>query len=153
MDSKKVIQPDMKEPSPLSHSRIFTKARARLSMAFADRNKEERFLNQQRDNTAEHLRWACVVGALIMIGFIWQDTLISASGYKAIFIRIIGALPVSALAWYLSRNLRVRRFISYISAFFWLIYTCLTAAIFISYGSGPYGLTSSIGLGLSLIHI
>jgi len=137
----------------MSHSGIFSKARGRLSMAFADRNKEERFLSQQRDNTAEQLRWACAVGAAIMIGFIWQDTLISATGYKAIIIRIFGALPVSALAWYLSRNMGVRRFISYISAFFWLIYACLTAALFTSYGPGPYGLTSSIGLGSFLIII
>jgi PAS domain S-box-containing protein len=144
-------QPDTGEPSSISHSGIFSKARGRLSIAFADRNKEERFLSQQRDNTAEHLRWACGVGAAIMIGFIWQDTLISATGYKAIIIRIFGALPVSALAWYLSYNLGVRRFISYISAFFWLIYACLTAALFISYGPGPYGLNSSMGLGSFLI--
>ena len=88
-----------------------------------------------------------------MVGFVWQDTLLSATGYKAIFIRIFGGLPVSAMAWYLSRNLGARRFISYISAFFWLMYTCLTAALFISYGSGPGGLTSSIGLGSFLIII
>jgi PAS domain S-box-containing protein len=127
--------------------------KARLSLSFADRDKEERFLNQQRDNTAEHLRWACLVGAAVMIGFIWQDTLVSETGYKSIIIRICGALPVAALAWYSSRNLRLRRFISYISGFFWLSYACLTAAIFICYGSGPYGLTSSAGLGSFLIII
>jgi HD-GYP domain-containing protein (c-di-GMP phosphodiesterase class II) len=150
---KKVVQPDMVEPSSIIHSGISSKARGLLSMAFADRNKEERFLSQQRDNTAEQLRWACGVGAAIMIGFVWQDTLISATGYKAVIIRIFGALPVSVLAWYLSRNRRARPFISYISAFFWLIYTCLTATLFISYGPGPYGLTSSIGLGSFLIII
>ena len=81
-------------------------------MAFVDRNKEERFLCQYRDDTAEYLRWACLLGAAIMIGFMWQDTLISANGYKAINIRIFGALPVSALALYLSGNLVVRRFIT-----------------------------------------
>jgi PAS domain S-box-containing protein len=120
-------------------------------MAFADRNKEERFLAQHRDDTAEHLRWACLLGAAIMIGFIWQDTLMSTSGYKAINIRLFGALPFSALAWYLSRNLGVRRFIYYISAFFWLSYACFTAAIFIIYEPGPYGLTSSTGLGSFLL--
>ena len=74
-------------------------------MSFADRNKEEKFLSKHRDDTAEHLGWACLIGAAIMIGFMWQDTLISTSGYKAIYIRLFGALPVSALAWYLSRNL------------------------------------------------
>jgi PAS domain S-box-containing protein len=120
-------------------------------MAFADRNKEERFLAQHRDDTAEHLRWACLLGAAIMIGFMWQDTLMSTSGYKAINIRLFGALPFSALAWYLSRNLGVRRFIYYISAFFWLSYACFTAAIFIIYEPGPYGLTSSTGLGSFLL--
>jgi len=120
-------------------------------MAFADRNKEEKFLSQHRDATAEHLGWACLLGAAIMIGFIWQDTLMSASGYKAINIRLFGALPVSALAWYLSRNLVARRFISYISAFFWLSYACFTIAIFITYEPGPYGLTSSAGLGSFLL--
>jgi signal transduction histidine kinase len=120
-------------------------------MAFADRSMEERFLSQNRDNTAEYLRWACLVGAAIMIGFIWQDSIISASGYKASGIRLFGALPVSALAWYLSRNLGVRRFISYISAFFWLIYACFVAAIFIIYEPGPYGLTSTIGSGTFFI--
>ncbi|MEI6611136.1 MAG: PAS domain S-box protein, partial [Deltaproteobacteria bacterium] len=86
-----------------------------------------------------------------MIGFIWQDTLMSASGYKAINIRLFGALPVSALAWYLSRNLVARRFISYSSAFFWLSYACFTIAIFIVYEPGPYGLTSSAGLGSFLL--
>ncbi|MCX6150055.1 MAG: ATP-binding protein [Ignavibacteriales bacterium] len=137
----------------MNHSGIFSKTREKLSVAFADQIKEEKFLNQQRDNTAEQLRWACLVGALIMIGFIWQDTIISETGHQAIMIRILGALPVSALAWYLSRKLAVRRFISYITALFWLSYTCLTAALFISYGSGPYGLTSSIGLGSFLIII
>jgi hypothetical protein len=42
-------------------------------MAFADRNKEEKFLSKHRDDTAEHLRWACLLGAAIMIGFMWQD--------------------------------------------------------------------------------
>lgn len=120
-------------------------------MAFADRNKEERFLSQHRDDTAENLRWACLLGAAIMIGFMWQDTLMSTSGYKAINIRLFGALPFSALAWYLSRNLGARRFISYISAFFWLSYACFTAAIFIIYEPGPYGLTSSTGLGSFLL--
>jgi len=120
-------------------------------MVFADRNKEERFLSQHRDDTAEHLRWACLLGAAIMIGFMWQDTLISTSGYKAINIRLFGALPFSALAWYLSRNLGARRFISYISAFFWLSYACFTAAILIIYEPGPYGLTSSTGLGSFLL--
>jgi hypothetical protein len=119
----------------------------RLSLRFADQNKEERFLSQNRDNTAGHLRWACLVGAAIMIGFMWQDSMISADGYQASAIRLFAALPVSALAWYLSRNLRVRRFISYISAFFWLSYACFTAAILLVFEPGPYGLTSSIGFG------
>jgi len=120
-------------------------------MAFADRNKEEKFLSKHRDDTAEHLRWACLLCAAITIGFMWQDTLISTSGYKAINIRLFGALPVSALVWYLSRNLGVRRFIYYISAFFWLSYACFAAAIFIIYEPGPYGLTSSTGLGSFLL--
>jgi signal transduction histidine kinase len=120
-------------------------------MAFEDRSMEERFLSQHRDDTAEYLRWACLVGAAIMIGFIWQDNIISTSGDKASSIRIYGALPVSALAWYLSRNLQVRRFIFYISAFFWLIYTCFTAAILIIYEPGPYGLTSSNGVASFLL--
>jgi PAS domain S-box-containing protein len=86
-----------------------------------------------------------------MIGFMWQDTLISTSGYKAINIRLFGALPVSALVWYLSQNLGVRRLIYCISAFFWLGYACFTAAIFIIYEPGPYGLTSSAGLGSFLL--
>ena len=117
----------------------------------ADRIKEQKFLRQYREDTAEHLRWACLLGAAIMIGFIWQDSLMSASGYKAINIRLFGALPISALAWYLSRSLIARRFISYISAFFWLSYACFTAAIFIIYEPGPYGLTSSTGLGSFLL--
>jgi len=120
-------------------------------MAYADRNKEERFLRQHRDETANNLKWASLLGAAIMIGFMWQDTLISTVGYKAINIRLFGALPVSALAWYLSRNLVSRRFISYISAFFWLSYACFTIAIFIIYEPGPYGLTSSAGLGSFLL--
>jgi PAS domain S-box-containing protein len=54
---------------------------------------------------------------------------------------------VSALVWYLSRNLGARRYISYIRAFFWMTYACLIATIFIIYGPGPYGLTSTIGVG------
>jgi HD-GYP domain-containing protein (c-di-GMP phosphodiesterase class II) len=122
-----------------------------LSMTFADRNKEERFLSQRRDNTAEYLRWACLVGAAIMIGFIWQDSIISANGYQASAVRLFGALPVSALVWYLSRTLKVRRFISYISASFWLIYACLTATLLIIYEPGPYGLTSSNGVASFLL--
>ena len=44
-----------------------------------------------------------------------------------------------------------RRPITYISAFFWLSYACFIAAIFIFYEPGPYGLTSSIGLGSFLL--
>jgi PAS domain S-box-containing protein len=121
------------------------------TMADDDRNKEEKFLSQHREDTAKNLSWACLLGAAIMIGFLWQDTLMSASGYKAINIRLFGALPISALAWYLSRSLIARRFISYISAFFWLSYACFTAAIFIIYEPGPYGLTSSTGLGSFLL--
>src|SRR4030042_1048487 len=155
---KGAVHPGMEEPSSMSHSGIFSKARGRLSMAFADRNKEERFLSQHRDDTAEYLRWACLAGAAIMIGFMWQDSIISASGYKASEIRLFGALPVSALAWYLSRNLGVRRFISCISVFFWLSYACFTAAIFIFYEPGPYGLTSSIsrkgdGSNFTIFHL
>ena len=64
------VQPDTGEPSSISHSGIFSKARGLLSMVFADRSMEERFLSQHRDDTAEYLRWACLVGAAIMIGFI-----------------------------------------------------------------------------------
>jgi HD-GYP domain-containing protein (c-di-GMP phosphodiesterase class II) len=145
------VQPDTGEPSSISHSGIFSKARGLLSMAFADRSMEERFLSQHREDTAEYLRWACLVGAAIMIGFMWQDSIISASGYKASVIRLFGALPVSALAWYLSRNLGVRRFISYFSAFFWLIYACFTATLLIIYEPGPYGLTSSNGVASFLL--
>lgn len=112
-----------------------------------DRSLEEKFLSQYRDDTAIYLRWACLLGAAIMIGFIWQDAYISINGNKASSVRIFGALPVSALVWYLSRNLGARRYISYISAFFWMTYACLIATIFIIYGPGPYGLTSTIGVG------
>jgi putative nucleotidyltransferase with HDIG domain len=120
-------------------------------MAFVDLSMEERFLSQHRNDTAEYLRWACLIGAAIMIGFMWQDSIISASGYKASIIRLIGAFPVSALVWYLSRNRGVRRFISYISASFWLIYACLTATLLIIYEPGPYGLTSSNGVASFLL--
>jgi putative nucleotidyltransferase with HDIG domain len=137
--------------SDISDSGIFSKAKRLLSIKFADRSMEERFLSQHWDDTAEYLRWACLVGAAIMVGFMWQDSIISASGYKASIIRLFGALPVSALAWYLSRNLRVRRFISYIGAFFWLIYACFTATLLIIYEPGPYGLTSSNGVASFLL--
>ena len=148
---KRGVQPDTGVPSSMSHSGIFSKARGLFFMAFADRSMEERFLSQHRDDTAEYLRWACLVGAAIMIGFVWQDSIISASGYKASEIRLFGALPVSAMAWYLSRNLGVRRFISYISAFFWLIYACFTATLLIIYEPGPYGLASSNGVASFLL--
>jgi putative nucleotidyltransferase with HDIG domain len=45
----------------------------------------------------------------------------------------------------------VRRFISYISAFFWLIYACFTATLLIIYEPGPYGLTSSNGVASILL--
>ena len=47
--------------------------------------------------------------------------------------------------------LGVRRFIYYISAFFWLSYACFTIAIFIVYEPGPYGLTSSNGVASFLL--
>src|SRR3990167_2984596 len=77
------VPPDMGAPSSMSHSGIFSKAREIFSMSFADRSMEEKFLSKHRDDTAEYLRWACLVSAAIMIGFIWQDKIISSSGHYA----------------------------------------------------------------------
>jgi signal transduction histidine kinase len=153
VDPKSGVQPDTRKPSSINLPGIFTKVRRLLSMSFADRDMEERFLSQHRDSTAEYLRWACLVCAAIAIGFMWTDSFTSTHSYKLGIIRIFGYLPVSALAWYLSRNLGVRRFISYISAFFWLIIACLTAAACIILEPGPYGLTSSTGLSNFLLII
>jgi len=117
------------------------------SLSFEDAAAEERYQCHYRNVTAEYVCWAAILGALIMLGFSWQDSLISSEGYIATRIRIFGAIPISLMVYLAGKSIGVRRFITSISVFFWISYTCFVVAIFRVYEPGPFGLASSIGLG------
>jgi len=125
---------------------IISKIQRFLFLAFPDQSMEERFLKHDRDVSASYLRIASVVAAAIVLGLIWQDARLSAhgygDGYRSTLLRIFGAVPVSILVWFACGNLSLRRYISYISVFFWLADTCVATAIFLVFDPGPYGLTS-----------
>lgn len=116
-------------------------------LSFSDSSLECRYQQYYRDVTAEYVRWAALIGALIVLGFAWQDPMISSNGYIATRIRFYGAIPVSIIVFYMTRLSRMRPWITWLNAFFWISYTCLIVAIFLVYEPGPFGLTSSIGLG------
>lgn len=132
---------------------ILSKIHRLFFMAFDDSNLEERYLIHNRDVTADYIRLVSLIGAAIIIGFLWQDTQISKDGIKATYIRLFAALPLSGVTWYASRNVRLRQFIPYTCILFWIGYTCVTTAIFLVYEPGPYGLTSTTGLGSFLMVI
>jgi len=141
----------MADPISLNHPATFAKTRNRFSMAFSDRKREELFLCQHNDHVANSLRWLSLICVAIMAGFIWHDHLISESGYIATNIRVFCVMPVCFMAWYASRKLALRHFIPYISAFFWLIYSCLVAAILLVFEPGPFGLVSTVGISSFLL--
>ncbi len=141
----------MADPISLRHPAAFSKSRNLFSMAFSDRKREELFLCQHNGHTANSLRWASIVCAAIMAGFIWQDARISELGYIATNIRVFGVMPVCFMAWYASRKLALRRFIHCISAIFWLSFASLTAAILLVYEPGPFSLVGTVGVSSFLL--
>lgn len=116
-------------------------------LSFQDKNLEEHYLLHYRQATSEYVQWAALLGTAIMLIFALQDSLISANGSIATQIRFLGALPTGIAVFLAARNMRMRQWITGVNAFFWISYTGLVIAIFNVYGPGPYGLSSSIGLG------
>jgi PAS domain-containing protein len=85
--------------------------------------------NAELDTTAEYLRWSTLAGAIIMAGFLYQAPRTSGDHvFYVTLMRVIGAL-VGIGFWYLSRNLRVRPFITYITIMFYTVYPLITIAI------------------------
>ena len=115
--------------------------------AFTEKNLEEQYQQHYRQTTSEYVQWAVFLGTAIMLLFALQDSLISDNGFVATKIRFFGALPTGIAVFLAARNMRMRPWITWINSFFWISYTGLVVTIFNVYGPGPYGLTSSIGLG------
>ncbi|MES2048961.1 MAG: adenylate/guanylate cyclase domain-containing protein [Pseudomonadota bacterium] len=125
----------------------------RLPLTFTDQKVEEDFLSEYRIEAVSIFRWAIAVMGIFMVAFMWQDSELSSIGYRATNIRIYLAIPLCILTWYLVGIKAMQKYIEWISALFILVYSALTAAIYLVFEPGFYGLSGAMGATCFLMFV
>lgn len=123
------------------------KRRGRFSMQFADPVVEQQFLASYRIDAVAMFRWGVVLAAFMALVFMWQDTAITANGIRATNIRLYLITPMCVLSWYLINHPASVRWVEAITCVFLLLYSALTAAIFVVFEPTLYGISGSIAEG------
>lgn len=125
----------------------FGKRRSRFSMRFSDRELEQEFLRGYRIEAIAMFRWGVILAAFMALAFMWQDTTISQNGIRATNIRLYLIMPLCALTWFNVHRAAAERWIEVLTSAFLLLYSALTAAIFIVFEPTIYGISGSIAEG------
>lgn len=119
----------------------------RFRLPFADPLIEREFLLAHRKEAVQVFRWAVVVAALMVLMFMWQDSEISKTGYRATNIRIYLLLPLCAAVWTALGTAAAARHVEWLTIFFVLCYSALTAALCLVFEPGMYGIDGTIASG------
>ena len=125
----------------------FGKRRSRFSMRFLDQGLEKAFLRGYRVDAFGMIRWGLVLGALMALAFMWQDTEIIQEGLRATYIRLYLIVPLCGLTWFAIHRPGADRWIEVISTVFLLSYAAFTAAIFVVFEPTIYGISGAIAEG------
>jgi adenylate cyclase len=119
----------------------------RLTMRFADAAIEEEFRAAHRADAVPMVRRASIIALLLALAFMWQDTELSATGYRATNIRIYLMVPLCLAFWYGLGWPAARRHVEMATASFILLYSALVAALFREFEPGFYGISGAIAEG------
>ncbi len=125
----------------------------RLSLRFADKQEEQRFLSFNREEQAGQFWKVIIVGLIIAWALQWQDDIISpAHGYLATDVRLYAITPVSSLGiWLLVQGHVPPRLIEPLIVAMYLFYGLCFIAIEIVFEGTKFGLSSSVGGGTVLL--
>jgi adenylate cyclase len=126
----------------------FGQRHSRFSMRFADRGLEQEFLRGYRIDAVAMFRWGVILAALLALGLMWQDMIISQNGMRATNIRLYLITPLCAVTWFVLHRPGAERWIEMITSVFLLLYSVLTSAIFIVFEPTIYGVTGPIAAGV-----
>lgn len=116
-------------------------------LRFPDPAVETAFLAAYRHDAVHAVRLAVVVALVFGLAFMWQDSQISATGYRATNIRTYLITPLCAVFWFGLGIKGAERFIEPLSVLFVVLYTCMITAIFLVFEPGFYGLTGAVAEG------
>lgn len=139
----------------------FIRQRAMISAAkdsapflrFSDPSLETAFLREKREQSLLFIRTLAAVAAVLMLAFLWQDDELSPTGYIASNFRIYLGLPLCGIVFWLVGKPAVAPWIEPLTAFFFVAYTAVTAAIQLVFEPGPHGLSGIDGLGVMILLI
>lgn len=121
--------------------------RSRFSMRFSDRGLEQEFLREYRIDAVAMFRWGVLLAAFMALAFMWQDTTISQYGIRATNIRLYLVTPLCALTWFALQRPAAERWFEVIASVFLLLYSALSAAIYVVFEPTIYGISGAIAAG------
>jgi class 3 adenylate cyclase len=117
-------------------------------LAFWDSNAEDRFQKESRAKATAHTRVLSIIAAAILLGFVWQDKIISPSqGYIASLLRIGVGVPLCVGVLGLSYWKTVQRYIQIIIGLYFIFFAAVMFAILLIFEGTPFGLSGSMGAG------
>ncbi len=122
----------------------FGQRRSGFSMRFADNGLEQDFLRAYRIDAVAMFRWGVILAAVLSLGLMWQDTIISQNGMRATNIRLYLVTPLCVLTWFAIHRPGAERWIEIITSVFLMLYSAATAAIFVVFEPSIYGISSAI---------
>jgi adenylate cyclase len=116
-------------------------------LRFVDQKIEDEFIASHRQDSVAVSRWAFLIGLILGLVMMWQDSEISPVGYRATNLRIYLLAPVCLLFWYAVGIPGAKRYIEPITTAFGLIYTAILCAILLVFEPGFYGLSGAVAEG------
>lgn len=125
----------------------------RLRLRFRDRALEAAFLAANRKDSVHVARWAVVTAFVVGMFFMFQDNVITPTGYRATNIRMYLMAPMCFGLWYLMGVPALERFIELLTGLFILLYGALVVAIFVVFEPTFYGLSGPVAEGNFVILI
>jgi adenylate cyclase len=136
-------------PSPASATPATGAPQPRRSwrLSFPDTILESEFLAAHRADAAPIARRGTIIALLLSLAFMWQDTELSATGYRATNIRIYLIVPLCLGIWYWLGLGRAQRHVEWIVSGFILLYAALIAVLFREFEPGFYGISGAVAEG------
>jgi adenylate cyclase len=122
-------------------------------LRFPEPAVEAAYLAFHRKESVQVARWAVVAAFVMGMFFVFQDNVITPTGYRATNIRMYLMAPLCFGFWFLLGAPRLQRFVEPLTGLFILLYGALVVAIFVVFEPTFYGLSGPVAEGNFVILI
>ncbi len=138
---------------PQSHKASAAAGARGFRLRFPEPAVEAAFLASHRQESVQVARWAVVAAFIVGMFFVFQDNVITPTGYRATNIRMYLMAPLCFGFWFLLGVPRLQRWIEPLTGMFILLYSALVVAIFVVFEPTFYGLSGAVAEGNFVIII